>query len=149
MELYLNDFLFFEKFKFQYLKFWSNLYSINSETNEFDIYKNIYGATTVNHKLYRPRLYNMDDFVDTVFVDTTNRYIDNNVNSTNFSKSISVVIQEKFNSFPNREIYYDQFISIDKNGFIVPLKKWIIDYTWKIYENEINERKIYVKNIEK
>lgn len=114
------------------VNFWKNLYSLNSQ----NINTNICGHVNINHKLFRPRLYNIDAFIDSPhFVDTTDRYLNDNVESINMLIPITQTIAQKFNSISFAELNYKLFNSIDKAGNIIPLKKWIILYTWNIYES--------------
>ena len=124
--------------------FWNNLYLIDSETSESKAAKNIFGTVSLNHKLFKPRLYNMDLYVNTMFVDTTNRYSNTIVTPTIYNKDTNMAnyIQKKFNSVEIKEINWDKFVSIDKYGYIVPLKKWIISSTWDIYISEYKQSEL-------
>lgn len=118
--------------------FWNNLYSIDSEFTDTEAASNILGIMDLNHKLFKPRLYNMNSFVNAMFVDTTNRYNSIAINPVIYEKSKSMYsyTQLKFKSVNIKEINWDNFITINKDGYIIPLKKWIIAYTWDIYVNE-------------
>jgi len=124
--------------------FWNNLYLIDSETSESKAAKNIFGTVALNHKLFKPRLYNMDSYVNAMFIDTTNRYNDSIVTPNTYYKGISMTsyIQHKFNSIEIKEINWDNFMSIDKDGYIIPLKKWVISSTWDIYVSEYKQYEI-------
>ena len=37
------------------------------------------------------------------------------------------------------ELFFNKYKTIDEHGFIVPLKKWLINYTWSLYESEYKE----------
>lgn len=123
--------------------FWNNLYMIDSNLSDNEAAKNIFGSLSLNHKIFRPRLYNMDSFVNAMFVETTNRYNDSTPAIScayDNSKSMSSYVQENFKSVNIKEINWDNFISIDKDGNIVPLKKWIIATTWDIYTSEYKQQ---------
>ena len=93
---------------------WSKLYYTDTIN---DIH--IYGILSLNHKLFKPRLYNYDN------------YNNDNINiNDRYNMNIPVLPNKlKFNS---SVINYDNFISIDKNGFIIPVKKWIILTAWNL-----------------
>lgn len=137
--------------------FWNNLYLIDSSSSENEASKNVFGPLSMNHKLFRPRLYNMDSFVNAMFVDTANRYNDSTATPMSFdnNKGMSIYTQEKFNSIPIKEINWDSFVSIDREGYIVPLKKWVIASTWDIYNSEYKKNEFKknttdtVSNLEK
>jgi hypothetical protein len=121
----------------QKVPFWNNLYLINSKST-----KNIFGILSLNHKLFKPRLYNIKAFDNEIFVDTSNRYsnIRDYPNVYNNVKNTNLYIQQKFKSLSMNEINWNNFESIDKNGYIVPLKKWIIAFTWDIYDSKYNHK---------
>jgi hypothetical protein len=81
-----------------------------------------------------------------MFVDTTNRYNDSTVTPTQYDNNLgmSYYVEEKFKSVRIKEINWDGFVSIDKDGYIVPLKKWVIASTWDIYNSEY--KKLEFKN---
>jgi hypothetical protein len=122
--------------------FWNNLYLVDSSSSETEAAKNIFGTVSINHKLFRPRLYNMDSFVNAMFVDTSNRYNDSSATPIIYdnSRGMASYVQEKFQSVGIKEINWDNFISIDKDGYIVPLKKWVIASTLHIYTSEYKRR---------
>jgi len=117
--------------------FWNNLYTVNSNASDEIAAKNIFGPMSLNHKLYRPRLYNMDDFLDFVYVETTNRYIDSELpRQINYEDSTTSEIIKRFKSITIKECNLDNFTSIDKDGHIIPLKKWIITTVYELFLSE-------------
>jgi len=126
------------------IPFWNNIYSIDSKLTDYVSAKIIFGTISLNHKLFRPRLYNSNLNSNLNSVDTCKRY--NNTLTIPIIydnlKSINDHIQEKFNSVDIKEINWNNFISIYKNGYIVPFKKWIIDSVWNIYESEYKQLKV-------
>jgi hypothetical protein len=117
--------------------FWNNLYTVNSNASDEIAAKNIFGPMSLNHKLYRPRLYNMDDFLDFVYVETTNRYIDSELpRQINYEDSTTSEIIKRFKSITIKECNLDNFTSIDKDGHIIPLKKWIIATVYELFSSE-------------
>ena len=112
--------------------FWNNLYG-----------QNIFGPLSLNHKVFRPRLYNMDEYIDCNYIDTNNRYIDTFPSHINFDlfQNISKCVQDKFGSHPI-DVTLTDINAIDKDGYITPIKKWIIPFIW-----ELNNYPIPTKSI--
>ena len=136
------------------VSFWNNLYTIDSNASDENAYKSIFGPVSLNHKLFRPRLYNMDEFIDSVYVETTNRYNDSDLPKQFISdESITLEIIKRFNSIGFKEFNFDIFTSINKDGYVVPVKKWIISTVWELYSSDYkstnvtkNDSKIDNKN---
>ena len=124
------------------VNFWNNLYTIDAKASEESAAKSIFGTLSLNHKLFRPRLYNMDSYIDTMYVETTNRYNDSDLPKQypNTNLGITVEIIKRFNSVEFKELNFDNFVSIDKDGYIVPLKKWIISTVWELYSNNYKSK---------
>ena len=126
------------------IPFWNNLYTINSTTPELEANKQIFGPLSLNHTLFRPRLYNADDYNDAMYVDTTERYRAGGLPQTvcdYVKQNNKSVIQERFNSIEINKIDYDSLISIDSNGYIVPFKSYVINLTWDLanrFKKELN-----------
>ncbi len=116
--------------------FWNNLYTIDSKLSDHDASANIYGMLSLNHKLFRPRLYNMDEYTESMFVETSNRYNDSQLPQTLLNSTITTtqMVINKMKSLDIKQINYDKFTSINHDGNIIPLQKWIISNTWNIYE---------------
>lgn len=136
--------------------FWNNLYNIDGKVSDGDAEKQLFGPLSLNHKMFRPRLYNMEEYVDSMYVDTSNRYNDsalpvtlaehlanlNKVDNTNNSNKSDKtdknqtqnksVYQERFGSVDVKSIDYDSLHAIDSHGYVVPLKKWVIGMTWEV-----------------
>jgi hypothetical protein len=129
------------------VSFWNNLYTIDSKASDESANKSIFGTVPLNHKLFRPRLYNMDDFIDTVYVETSNRYNDSELpRQINSEDSITLEIIRRFNSIGFKEFNFDIFTSIDKDGYIIPLKKWIISTIWELYSNDYKSKYLNKNN---
>ncbi len=118
------------------VNFWNNLYSIDSKASDESAASSIFGPMSLNHKLYRPRLYNMDSYIDAMYVETSNRYNDSDLPMKCEDKSMSEMIKQKFGSVNFDEFNFDTFSAIDKQGYIVPLKKWIIPTVWELYASK-------------
>lgn len=130
-------------------EFWNNLYGINF-VNEESILSNL-GSLNLNHKLFRPRLYNTDYYNESTPVDI-------------FSKGYNVInriepIENKIDYIENiNKIYSIESIPFDINhlqtinelGFINPIEKWVIDAYWNLnnkQKKEIVESNIKYKRI--
>ena len=120
---------------------WSNLYSLQPTSSSYNGMAALMTPKSLNHKLFRPRFYNMDDYVDSVFVETDNRYNNNDLpNYIHGNMSTTEVIKSRFKQCVHENIMgtinYDMFQSIDKEGNIIPLKKWIIEMTWELFSKK-------------
>ena len=112
------------------------MYGINSETNDTEASKQIFGTLSLNHKLYRPRLYNLDDFIESAPIDITTRYNDSQLPVPLYQNINNNEINSRFNSIPIKEIDYNKYRTINEDGSIKVLKQWVIQFTWEIYVNE-------------
>jgi len=120
--------------------FWKNLYA-NDTTNKNN--KTLFGTLSLNHRLFRPRLYNIDQYIDIDPIETYERY--NNADTalplteTIYNDNINSELTLRYNYIHMPELFFNKYKTIDENGFIVPLKKWLINYTWSLYESEYKE----------
>ncbi len=106
------------------IPFWKNLYNLDSSLNDTDTLNRVGGVLSYNHKIFNPRHYNMDYFLNDMYVDTTNRYITNQIpvlKSTDFQ-----TINEIFGTYS----YPVNACAINKNGNINPLDKTFISMSW-------------------
>ena len=131
--------------------FHSNLFSIFPDTPKDIAMKAICSPKSLNHKLFRPRFYNMDDYTSCSYVELANRYI-NTVLPEVDNDMIQGMITNKFKNSIIPDINYDKFISINSDGYIVPVKKYIIEMTWEMYNksllkqfNKKSDKKNYIK----
>lgn len=120
--------------------FWSNLYTISPDETSENAMSIVFGNKNVNHKMFRPRFYNMDDYMDCSYVDTNNRYNNSIVPITETNVSTTVTIISAFKSV-DISINYDNFKAIDNHGFVVPVKKWLIEMTWEMASMNGNKKK--------
>jgi hypothetical protein len=109
--------------------FWNNLYSCLQNTN-----LKVCGPLDINHKFFRPRLYNADHYINYKYVETNNRYNNSNIGIPLYqiASKITDIIIKKFKCICNNEINYDKFQTIDSNGHINILKKYIILTTYEL-----------------
>lgn len=122
------------------IPFWSNLYTISPDETSETSMSIVFGSKNVNHKMFRPRFYNMDDYTDCCYVDTNNRYNNSIVPMTETNVSTTLAIISAFKSV-DISINYDNFKAIDSNGFVVPVKKWLIEMTWEMASMNGNKKK--------
>lgn len=133
----------------RHVSFWNNLYTIDQNVSDVDAEKSIYGTLALNHKVFRPRLYNIDNYTDSIYVDTTDRYSDKPLTPLiDFTTSMTHVIVQKFKSVDIKEINYDSFVAINKDGYPVPVKKWIISYTWDLFNCEYKTSYDKIKSLQ-
>jgi len=131
------------------VSFWNNLYTIDQTVSDVDAAKSIYGALALNHKIFRPRLYNIDSYTDSVYVDTTDRYNDTPLTPlTDITTSMTHVIIHKFKSVDIKDINYNNFVAINKEGYPVPVKKWIISYTWDLFNSDYKTSYDKIKSVQ-
>ncbi len=114
------------------IEFWNNLYDV--KLNNKKSIESCLGSLNLNHKLFHPRLYNADLLTKFSDVDLSDPY-----NNLDISKVKAVKDSEDFNA------YYDKFYpkrckldfirnmnTINENGYIEPLQKWVIDTAFNI-----------------
>jgi hypothetical protein len=119
--------------------FWSNLFSIQPTTDINASAQVVCVVKSLNYKLFRPRLYNMDDYIIYSYVETENRYKNTDLSVVLHNSPTTYMINQKFN-IPNNitklvTINYDMLQSIDKDGNVVPIQKWVIDMHHSLYDH--------------
>ena len=117
--------------------FWKNLYALDNTNSNNTISKfRFFGPIELNSKFYRPRLYNIDNYLNLSYIETKNRY-DNNITKLPIYKyktlSTINIMLEKFKTLINNPyINYEKLSAIDADGNFMPVKLWIF---LSIYEN--------------
>lgn len=121
-------------------KFWNNLYEINMVNNK-SIYLNL-GQLEITHKLFHPRLYNLDDF-DNSSINIQLGY--NKKDLINNEKIISnneylQELDDRYNISSNNTInlILNKLQTINEDGSINPLQKWVIETIWNIKNQKSN-----------
>ena len=116
--------------------FWNNLYGNNSNKKQIPTFNR--GCLSLSHNLFHPRLINIKDYYHVQQVDLESGYNDTfkgeeimNINDLN--KEINIKNNIEYLSM-------DKFVTIDLNGYIKPLQKWIIEVYYN-YEELINSDK--------
>jgi hypothetical protein len=102
--------------------FWYNLYNNSNKKLIIDLNT---GCLPLSHKLFHPRLINKDKYNNVQQVN-----LDNGYNDTFKGEEIMSIydLTQEIN-FTN--IGIDKFVTINSNGFIKPLQKWIIEAYYK------------------
>jgi hypothetical protein len=103
------------------------------------------GSLNLNHKLYQPRLYNLESFNTDIPIDIDKGYnIKNPVNNKittmrEYFEEVDQYFISTTNSIENLAVKKDIIINIFKNvetindkGSINPLEKWLIEAIWNI-----------------
>jgi len=120
--------------------FWQNLYNINLKA--MCTIRSSLGTLDLNHKLFFPRLYNLEDFHESgQLVDINKGYFQNNLTNhkITFRSEYFNEIDESFNNSPNVTIIniIHHLETINSNGSISPVKKWVIEASWNIINQNI------------
>jgi len=102
---------------------WKNLYDTN----------NIWGPIKLNDTFFKPRLYTPEEYknylpVDTSYETATENVIKNEYNIYSQYQKLYNYINIKFLNIKDTEC-------INENGYIIPLKKWIIDAGYDLIKN--------------
>lgn len=125
-----------------HVPFWYNIYNNSNKKAIIDLNT---GSLHLNHKLFNPRLVNKEHYNNVQDVNLDNCYNDDF--KGNEISSIYDVVEESF--LTHIGIY--KFVTINSNGFIKPLQKWIIEAYYKnielINESE-KEENINLENSE-
>jgi hypothetical protein len=136
-ETEIKDFL---KYSFK-VPFWNNLYGGNPNT-KLGITSSM-GCLPLSHKLFHPRMINADEYYDAPPVSLDNGYNDS------FKGEEILTVDDFINEikFKNKDkLDYsgmEKFVTIDSNGYIKPLQKWIIEayYNYMELMKESNQEK--------
>lgn len=119
---------------------WNNFYSIDIN-DENTLISNL-GTLKINHKIFRPRLFNPDDYINAQPVDIQVGY--SNVNSLSASqfKTKTEYVNELDERYNNSNKYLKTILQnlqfINEKGSINPVQKWIIEASWNIYNFNTN-----------
>jgi hypothetical protein len=120
------------------IPYWNNLYNINIK-NEKSIKSN-YGSLNFDHKLFQPRLVNEESYIDACPIDLSIPYIIPRI--TGYIKSRIDIIDEinfkynlPYNANDNIK-FIDQLQTINSNGNINCVEKWVIDAVYNIQSQE-------------
>ena len=93
--------------------------------------------------MFKPRLYNEDEYINSLYVDTIDRY--NNFILPQTLSEYNIQVQDIINNKEQNKINYNSLTAISTTGCIVPLKKYVINLTWKNYY----KKQLKLKSLEK
>jgi hypothetical protein len=108
-----------------HVPFWYNLYNNSNKKLIIDLNT---GCLPLSHKLFHPRLINKDKYNDVQQVNLNNGYNDT------FKGEEIMSIYDLTQEINFTNIGIDKFVTINSNGFIKPLQKWIIEAYYKNIE---------------
>ena len=131
-------------------QFWNNLYNfdfMHSSTIDSNM-----GCLDINHKIFQPRLFNMDNYYEEIPVDISQGYSSLPIEPKIETKAD--LIAEIYNSFdiiPNfaMSAIINNLITVNQRGFINPVEKWIIEASWNIMNStsDLNDQPIAKTNV--
>jgi hypothetical protein len=110
---------------------WNNAYCINL-SDENTLISN-YGSLKINHKIFRPRLFNPNEYINLPSIDIQLGYCNNFLSSEKIQTNSEYIIElnEMYkNNKNNFNIILENLQTINENGTINPVEKWIIDFFW-------------------
>jgi hypothetical protein len=114
-------------------EFWQTLYNISGNNT------NIMGCLNINHKVFQPRLYNIDKFYNVCPVDLDTGYT---IKILNTFTTIDDLLQEMVFRFKSNNYVENSFMNklqtINENGCINPIQKWTIEAMYNIIESNNN-----------
>jgi hypothetical protein len=115
---------------------WNNLYCINF-IDEKSLVSNL-GSLNIDHKIFRPRLFNPDDFINVQPIDIQIGYFNvNNISCDKLKTKHDYVIEldERYDNKNNQQylqLILEKLQTINELGSINPVEKWIIESAWNI-----------------
>lgn len=113
------------------IPFWKNLYQIN-KTNKKSI-ENFLSPKKLNDNFFRPRIVNPSNFENSLYVPLDYTNINTNYIETSTSLFNNLVENCKSNNTIINEIYFKHKF-LKTNGKPAPLKRWMIDMAWDLFE---------------
>ena len=108
---------------------WKNLYNVDTKNTES--VNSMLGFLNYDHKIYKPRLFNVDNYYDCNPV--SDNY--NNVNLVSYITTEEEYMFELnrlygYNESPSSSIQSIKFTTIKDSGYVNPVKKWVMDAVW-------------------
>jgi hypothetical protein len=126
------------------------LFSIFSDTPNETAQKVLFGPKGLNHKLFRPRFYNMDDYTNYEYVELNDRYNNSDLPEYIGNEHMTQnMITNHFKTSIIPELNYDNFVAINSDGYVVPVKRWIIEMTWEMHIMQGNNNNKPIKKVYK
>jgi len=120
-----NELKLYSKYTIQ-KPFWTLLYESNTD---------ILGQLNINHKLFQPRLYNIEHFYNTIPVDLDTGYSIKSLKSFNTIDEYfnEIAIRFKTNNYIQIN-FINSLQTINVDGSINPVQKWVIEAIYNILE---------------
>lgn len=110
---------------------WSSLLGTDS--------KKIFGPLSLNNKFYRPRYFNMDEYINATPIDLDNRY-DNKLKHKDIIHNNDLIndmiIKNGSLGYINNDLSLYNYNTIGTDGSINPLQRWLIESAYNIYLNK-------------
>jgi hypothetical protein len=114
--------------------FWDSLYNLSSSSK-----KNSMGSLNLNHKVFQPRLYNIESYYDACPVDLDNGYTIKELYTYLTTDDLLKEISYRFNTMNYIEHnFLNSLQTINKFGYINPVQKWTIEAVYNIINSKIN-----------
>ena len=121
-----NEIKEFQKYSTE-TEFWSNLYGTKIDDSNL-------GNLSLSHKLFHPRLINIDEFYDTQPVNIDGGYNDTFDNEEIISQNDilnDILTDFEYKGNKDESTITSAFLTIGKDGSIIPLQKWVIEAYFK------------------
>jgi len=113
--------------------FWNNLYNIDFD-NDFI---KINGYLNMNHKLFHPRLHNMEYFYDAFPIDFSDSYTSQKeIKKIESNNDFFIALSNKYRVYMN---FLNNMQTVDINGSITQLDKWVFEACYTINKNNTNK----------
>ena len=128
--------------------FWNRFYNINFKIKETLISNS--GTLDLNHKLFHPRLFNEEEYYECIPVDIEKGYNTELCNVKMKINSLEDFITLIDKKFDNRSVLtinniIKNYVTINEEGSIKPVEKWIIDAFWNIVNQSDTNKKAHLK----
>ena len=107
---------------------WKNLYELNIK-NQNSV-NNIFGHVGYNERLFRPRMYNPDDYHDAVYVELNYNQIDSKTHLDSESEYILELSRLYNIPLTSSSIDIMKFRTIKDTGYVMPFKPWVTQAIW-------------------
>jgi hypothetical protein len=122
--------------------FWNILYNVNEADPK--TYRNCLGYLPYSHKIFHPRLYNADYYMNKNnirYIDISNENLYNNILSPTGGNYDNTYLCQRYNSLKLYDVFKD-FKTQDRiSGNIKPFQEYIVEFVlnkYKIYNNKSN-----------
>ena len=115
--------------------YWNNLYNIYDDADNQTC-----GFFSINHKLYHPRMYNLDFYHDAFPIDWTEPYnVNNESKKIETSKEFYSELSVRYKNSVNFD-FLNNMKAVGINGSIRKLQKWVIEGCWNIVQSNIKKK---------